>query len=61
MSGAMYTLVGDGAVGLAAITMAEELMENEALDYCLGVGTEEIDWLLCDAYRRWRLLRLIPD
>ena len=60
VTGATYTLVGDGAVGLAAITMAEELMENEALDYCLVVGTEEIDWLLCDAYRRWRLLRMAP-
>ncbi len=60
MTGATYTLVGDGAVGLAAITMAEELMANESLDYCLVVGTEEIDWLLCDAYRRWRFLRLAP-
>src|SRR4029450_11790747 len=60
VTGATYTLVGDGAVGLAAITMAEELMAKEALDYCLVVGTEEIDWLLCDAYRRWRLLRTAP-
>jgi 3-oxoacyl-(acyl-carrier-protein) synthase len=60
VTGATYTLVGDGAVGLAAITMAEELMVNETLDYCLVVGTEEIDWLLCDAYRRWRLLRMAP-
>ena len=60
MTGATYTLVGDSAVGVAAITMAEELMTNESLDYCLVVGTEEIDWLLCDAYRRWRLLRLAP-
>jgi 3-oxoacyl-(acyl-carrier-protein) synthase len=59
-TGATYTLVGDSAVGVAAITMAEELMANEALDYCLVVGTEEIDWLLCDAYRRWRLLRMTP-
>jgi 3-oxoacyl-(acyl-carrier-protein) synthase len=60
VTGATYTLVGDGAVGVAAITMAEELMANETLDYCLVVGTEETDWLLCDAYRRWRLLRLAP-
>jgi 3-oxoacyl-(acyl-carrier-protein) synthase len=60
VTGATYTLVGDGAVGVAAITMAEALMANETLDYCLVVGTEEIDWLLCDAYRRWRLLRLVP-
>jgi 3-oxoacyl-(acyl-carrier-protein) synthase len=60
VTGATYTLVGDGAVGLLAIKMAEDVMMNKALDYCLVVGTEEIDWLLCDAYRRWRLLRLTP-
>jgi 3-oxoacyl-(acyl-carrier-protein) synthase len=40
--------------------MADDLMANEALDCCLVVGAEEADWLLCDAYRRWRLLRLTP-
>jgi 3-oxoacyl-(acyl-carrier-protein) synthase len=60
ITGASYTLVGDAAVGLLAIKMAEDLMANEALGHCLIVGTEEIDWLLCDAYRRWRLLRLAP-
>jgi 3-oxoacyl-(acyl-carrier-protein) synthase len=60
ITGATYTLVGDGAVGLLAIKMAEDLMANERLDHCLVVGTEEIDWLLCDAYRRWRLLRSAP-
>jgi 3-oxoacyl-(acyl-carrier-protein) synthase len=60
VTGATYTLVGDGAVGIAAISMANELMKNEVLDHCLIVGTEEIDWLLCDAYRRWRLLRAEP-
>jgi 3-oxoacyl-(acyl-carrier-protein) synthase len=60
VTGATYTLVGDGAVGIAAINMANELMKNEALDHCLIVGTEEIDWVLCDAYRRWRLLRAEP-
>ncbi len=49
VTGATYTLVGDSAVGLLAIRMAEDLMTNE-----------EVDWLLCDAYRRWRLLRLEP-
>jgi 3-oxoacyl-[acyl-carrier-protein] synthase II len=61
VSGATYTLVGDGAVGLLALRMAEDLMlKNDELDYCLVVGAEEVDWLLCDAYRRWRLLRLSP-
>jgi 3-oxoacyl-[acyl-carrier-protein] synthase II len=57
ISGQTYTLVGDGSVGLSAINMGEELLTNERLDAVLVVGAEEIDWLLCDAYARWRLLR----
>src|ERR1700694_533110 len=60
ITGASYTLVGDGAVGILAIKMAAGLMENETLDYCLVVGAEEADWLLCDAYHRWRLLKSKP-
>ena len=60
MTGASYTVVGDGAVSALAIQMAQDLMESEALDYCLVVAAEEADWLLCDAYRKWRLLRNAP-
>jgi 3-oxoacyl-(acyl-carrier-protein) synthase len=60
VTGTTYTVVGDGAIGVLAIKMAEDVMTNKSLDYCLVVGTEEIDWLLCDAYRRWRLLRSAP-
>jgi len=60
VTGASYTLVGDGAVGILAMKMAEDLMQSDELDYCLVVGAEEADWLLCDAYHKWRLLRLAP-
>jgi 3-oxoacyl-(acyl-carrier-protein) synthase len=60
ITGASYTLVGDGAVGILALKMAEDLMASETLDRCLVVGAEEADWLLCDAYRKWRLLRSAP-
>jgi 3-oxoacyl-(acyl-carrier-protein) synthase len=60
ITGASYTLVGDGAVGTLALKMAEDLMTSDTLDYCLVVGAEEADWLLCDAYRKWRLLRSAP-
>jgi 3-oxoacyl-(acyl-carrier-protein) synthase len=60
ITGATYTLVGDGAVGTLALKMAEDLMLSDTLDYCLVVGAEEADWLLCDAYRKWRLLRTAP-
>jgi 3-oxoacyl-(acyl-carrier-protein) synthase len=60
ITGVSYTLVGDGAVGTLALKMAEDLMASDTLDYCLVVGAEEADWLLCDAYRKWRLLRSAP-
>src|ERR1700719_2525024 len=45
---------------MLALKMAENLMTNEALDYCLIVGTEEVDWLLGDASGRGRLLKSQP-
>lgn len=60
LTGATYTLVGDGAVGVLALKMAEDLMLGPDVDRCLVVGAEEADWLLCDAYQRWRLLRAAP-
>jgi 3-oxoacyl-(acyl-carrier-protein) synthase len=60
ITGASYTLVGDGAVGLLALKMAEDLLQSDSLDRCLVVAAEEADWLLCDAYRRWHLLRTAP-
>jgi 3-oxoacyl-(acyl-carrier-protein) synthase len=60
VTGASYTLVGDGAVGILAVQMAADIMRNGMVDYCLVVAAEEIDWLLCDAYHKWRLLRAKP-
>jgi 3-oxoacyl-(acyl-carrier-protein) synthase len=60
ITGATYTLVGDGAVGTLALKMADDLMASDTLDYCLVVAAEEADWLLCDAYHKWRLLRSAP-
>lgn len=60
VTGASYTLVGDSAVGILAVQMAADIMRNESIDHCLVVAAEEIDWLLCDAYRKWRLLRATP-
>ena len=60
IAGASYTLVGDGAVGVLAVKMAADLLEDETLDACLVVGAEEADWLLCDAYHKWRLLKKTP-
>jgi 3-oxoacyl-(acyl-carrier-protein) synthase len=60
ITGTTYTIVGDGAIGILAIQMADDLMMNPGLDFCLVVGAEETDWLLCDAYQKWRLLKTQP-
>ena len=55
ITGMTYTLVGDSSVGIAALKFAEQLLETTDIDHCLVVGGEEIDWVLCDAYKTWRL------
>jgi 3-oxoacyl-(acyl-carrier-protein) synthase len=57
INGASYTVVGDGAVGVLALKLAEDLLASDDLDFCLVVGAEEIDPLVCEAYRQWRFLR----
>jgi len=57
INGASYTVVGDGAVGILALKLAEDLLASDNLDFCLVVGAEEIDPLVCEAYRQWRFLR----
>ncbi len=56
LTGASYTVVGDGAVGVSALKLAEDLLHTIDIDACLVVGAEEIDPLVCEAYRRWHLL-----
>jgi 3-oxoacyl-(acyl-carrier-protein) synthase len=60
LTGTSYTIVGDGSVGILAMQMADDLMTSEAIDHCLVVGAEEADWVLCDAYHKWRLTRAEP-
>src|SRR5438552_6374396 len=55
--GASYTVVGDGAVGVLALKLADDLLASGEVDTCLVVAAEEIDPLVCEAYRQWRLLR----
>ena len=57
ITGASYTVVGDGAVGILALKLAEDLMASGDIDACLVVAAEEIDPLVCEAYRQWRFLR----
>ncbi len=57
ISGASYTVVGDSAVGILALKLADDLLASEDVDTCLVVAAEEIDSLVCEAYRQWRFLR----
>jgi 3-oxoacyl-(acyl-carrier-protein) synthase len=57
VTGASYTLVGDASVGIAALKFAEQLLETADIDNVVVVGGEEVDWILCEAYRTWRLTR----
>ncbi len=57
VTGASYTLVGDASVGIAALRFGGQLLETTDIDRVVVVGGEEVDWVLCEAYRSWRLTR----
>ncbi len=61
IDGASYTLVGDASVGLAAMKFAEQLLDTSDLAQVVVVGSEELDWVVCEAYRDWRLARSTPE
>ena len=60
VNGASYTIVADGSVGILGIKMASDLLETGDVDHCLVVAAEEADWLLFDAYHKWRLTKSSP-
>jgi 3-oxoacyl-(acyl-carrier-protein) synthase len=55
VDGATYTLVGDGTVGLQALSFGAQLLACGDADYVLVVAAEELDWILLEAHRDWRL------
>ncbi len=58
IDGASYTLVGDGATGIAALQLGAQLLALGDVDYCVVAACEELDWILCEAYRDWRFTRM---
>jgi len=60
LDGISYTLVGDASAGLAAARLGVELLASGQVDHCLVAGAEEADWILCEAYRQWRLSSSSP-
>jgi 3-oxoacyl-(acyl-carrier-protein) synthase len=55
LDGITYTLVGDASAGLSAVALGMQLIQSGQADHCLVSGAEEADWVLCEAYRQWRL------
>ena len=56
VDGATYTLVGDGTVGLQALEFGAQLIATGDADDVLVVAAEELDWILFEAHRAWRLI-----
>jgi 3-oxoacyl-(acyl-carrier-protein) synthase len=55
--GASYTLVSDSTVGFSALNFSAQLLATSNLDRVVVVGSEECDWILCEAYGDWRFSR----
>jgi len=55
VTGITYTLVGDASVGLTALKLGVDLLLSAQADACIIAGAEEVDWVLCEAYGKWRL------
>lgn len=55
IDGSVLTMVGDETAGLDAIATAIDLIRAGDSDQCLVVASQEVDWIACDGYRRWRL------
>ncbi len=53
IEGTALSLVGDSSTAISAIFTASELLATQEADYCLVVGSQELDWITCDAYTRW--------
>lgn len=53
------TLVGDAPVGFVAVRTGCELLATGDVDYCVVVASQEVDWITCEAYERWGLIRSV--
>lgn len=55
LDGTVLTLVNDATAGMDALSTAADLIYSGGADRCLVVAAEELDWISCDGYRRWKL------
>ena len=57
LEGEVLTLVGDAVAGLTAVQTGCELITAGEADCCVVVAAQELDWITCEAYRRWGLIQ----
>ena len=55
LDGVVLTLVNDATAGMDALATASELIGSGEVDRCLVVAAEELDWITCEGYRRWKM------
>ncbi|MFA7343516.1 MAG: beta-ketoacyl synthase N-terminal-like domain-containing protein [Terrimicrobiaceae bacterium] len=55
LDGVVLTLVNDASAGMDALSTASDLIHSGGADRCLVVASEELDWITCEGYRRWKL------
>lgn len=53
----VLTLVGDAVAGLSAVQTACELLAAGEVESCVVAAAQELDWITCEAYRRWGLIQ----
>jgi hypothetical protein len=53
----VLTLVGDATAGLSAVQTACELIAAGEAESCVVAAAQELDWITCEAYRRWGLIQ----
>jgi hypothetical protein len=56
-----YTLVGDPGTFVQGLALAAEWLDQEMVDGCLVVGSEEMDWLTADAFRMFNRRLVLSD
>lgn len=61
LQGESVTLVGDAAAGIQALEAGCEFLAAGEADFCLVCAAQELDWVTCDAYQRWRALEKTVD
>jgi len=55
LDGVVLTLVNDATAGMDALSTASEIIHSGEADHCLVVAAEELDWVTCEGYRRWKM------